>query len=184
MGEHMVSHGKIISHVFPCKKPTWEYLYLAEFNFRPHPNSENSRLKIRATTTAQLQQQQHHPKHLLDTESERLCIDNQYICLKNQNQNRCGSAVLSVKVKEGAVLLSMAALQDNTMRAARATSLSTWRPCDGTRRTATSHLVIHAKADPAGVPGSCHYQRKVGIQPWTLFDAFERCCCTAAHGYS
>ena len=65
-----------------------------------------------------------------------------------------------------------------------ATSLSTWRPCDGARRTATSHLVIDLKADPAGVPGSCHYQRKVGIQPWTLFDAFERCCCTAAHGYS
>ena len=74
MGEHMVSHGKIKTHVLICKKPTWEYLYLAEFSFRPHPNSVNSPLKIRATTTAQLQQQQHHPKRLLDTQSEKHCI--------------------------------------------------------------------------------------------------------------
>ena len=49
---------------------------------------------------------------------------------------------------------------------------------------ATSHLVIHAKADPAGVPGSCHYQRKVGIQRWTFLYAFERYGFTTAHGCS
>ena len=52
------------------------------------------------------------------------------------------------------------------------------------RHEANRHLALsHSpEADPAGVPGSCHYQRKVGIQPSTVFYAFERCRLTAAHG--
>ena len=150
---------------------------LADFSKFPTKNSSNNNITAAATTTPP-------PNAFLTRSLRSTVLAPVYIRQLLKKQNRCGSAVLSVKVKEGAVLLSMAALQDNTMRAARATSLSTWRPCDGTRRTATSHLVIHAKADPAGVPGSCHYQLKVGIQHWTLFYAFEHCRCTATHGYS
>ena len=42
MGDHMVSHGKIITHGFPCKKPTWEYLYLAEPGSNPRPNRDRT----------------------------------------------------------------------------------------------------------------------------------------------
>ena len=42
MGEHMFSHGKIKTHVFTCKKPTWEYLYLAEPGSNPRPNRDRT----------------------------------------------------------------------------------------------------------------------------------------------